>query len=104
MQLPTPIPERYQHIMSPSELGRALGVTRQRAHQILNRPDHRARVAVKNAVRTGRLVRPSHCEECAAPARLQAHHPDYSKRLDVLWVCAPCHVKVHPHHPYARSR
>ena len=34
------------------------------------------------------------CEKCGS-ADSQKHHPDYSKPLDVIWLCRPCHVAVH---------
>lgn len=49
--------------------------------------------AVSNAVRAGRLVR-APCEQCG-DARSQGHHDDYSKPLDVRWLCFSCHRKEH---------
>lgn len=52
-----------------------------------------ARKAVANAVRTGRLnKRP--CIKCGNP-RSHGHHPDYSKPLKVIWLCAKHHTEVH---------
>lgn len=49
----------------------------------------RARNAVNNAVRKGRLLRQP-CERCGwSPA--EAHHDDYSRPLDVRWLCFRCH-------------
>ena len=53
---------------------------------------YRARTAVGNAIRDGRLQRQP-CEECGAPA--QAHHEDYGRPLDVRWLCFRHHRKVH---------
>lgn len=39
----------------------------------------------------GRLVRPNTCTHCRKPARVEAHHEDYTKPLDVVWLCKPCH-------------
>lgn len=61
-----------------------------------------ARVAVGNAVRDGRLKKPPECEICAvSDERLHGHHDDYSKPLDVIWVCAACHSLIHS---YWRAR
>jgi hypothetical protein len=26
---------------------------------------------------------------------VHGHHPDYSKRLEVVWLCSVCHAAVH---------
>lgn len=54
----------------------------------------RAQVAACNAVRDGRLVRKP-CEICGRTA--QAHHDDYSKPLDVRWLCSAHHAEWHKH-------
>lgn len=53
-----------------------------------------ANTAVSNAVRDGRLIRLP-CEVCGAKA--EAHHDDYSKPLDVRWLCKKHHVEWHKH-------
>jgi hypothetical protein len=58
----------------------------------------RARVAVNGALRSGRLVKPEKCERCNElidSKHLHAHHPDYSKRFDVIWLCRVCHSLEH---------
>lgn len=93
---------------SPTRLGRKLGVTRQRAHQLMNPEKHRARYYVSKAVRNGILVKPLECERCLKRKRayrdIQAHHEDYNSPLDVQWLCAPCHNIVHPHGYCARNK
>lgn len=54
-----------------------------------------ARVAVGNAVRDGRLVKPPECEVCATPCDPHGHHDDYSKPLEVIWCCTACHALIH---------
>lgn len=44
----------------------------------------RAQVALQRAVKKG-LVIPQPCEVCGEKA--EAHHPDYSKPLEVVWLC-----------------
>lgn len=58
---------------------------------------YRAHTAVNNAVRDGRLKKLP-CEFCGAD-RTMAHHKDYSKPLDVMWLCAKCHNRLHAAFP-----
>jgi hypothetical protein len=37
----------------------------------------------------------SHCVLCGATKNLQRHHPDYSKPLEIVTLCQPCHFRVH---------
>jgi hypothetical protein len=59
----------------------------------------RARQKLQRAVRSG-LIRRLPCEVCGALVT-EAHHPDYSKPLDVQWLCKRHHEEVHslPVHP-----
>lgn len=52
-----------------------------------------ARLAVTMAVRSGRLTRQP-CVVCGAE-KTDAHHEDYSKPLEVIWLCRSCHGDRH---------
>ena len=47
------------------------------------------------AVKTGVLVRNEYCEECNLRCKTQGHHEDYSKPLQVIWLCNLCHGNKH---------
>lgn len=53
----------------------------------------RAHAKVAYALRAGHLERKP-CEVCGDP-KVQAHHHDYDKPLDVRWLCFACHRKEH---------
>ena len=53
---------------------------------------HRARKMVGRAVKSGKLVR-GLCEMCGH-STVEAHHDDYSKPLDVRWLCRYHHRVV----------
>lgn len=43
------------------------------------------------AVQAGLLERPATCEKCGNEDDIQAHHYDYSRPLEVEWLCRKCH-------------
>jgi hypothetical protein len=51
----------------------------------------RTQERVRQAIKKGLLVRPDRCEQCGQMARIEAAHSDYSRPLDVRWLCALCH-------------
>jgi len=53
----------------------------------------RARNAVAYAIRVGKLTKKP-CEKCGE-TKVQAHHDDYSRPLDVRWLCSRCHGIEH---------
>ena len=60
----------------------------------LDNPEKRkANLAVGNALRAGKL----HKEPCAICGKIksQAHHEDYYKPLDVVWLCGRHHMELH---------
>ncbi len=66
-------------------------ITRWKAKHALKRKAH---VIAGNAIRDGGLIKQP-CERCSAVKGVQAHHEDYSKPLDVNWLCRPCHGLRH---------
>ncbi len=66
-----------------------------RAYRAANKDKCAARWKVKEALRSGKLTRPAVCSDCGQPgARVEAHHRDYSKPLDVKWLCSLCHAAL----------
>lgn len=58
-------------------------------------PDaYRAQTAVNNAVRDGK-IRKEPCFFCGSKTRVHAHHHNYSKPLNVTWLCPKCHHRLH---------
>jgi len=75
-------PERIKLATEITKAWRAEDKRRQVAHS-----------AVARAIRKGDLIRMS-CVRCGAE-KTEAHHEDYDKPLDVVWLCTPCHKKRH---------
>lgn len=51
----------------------------------------KAHNAVSNAIREGKMK----SEPCFCGAKAHAHHDDYSKPLDVIWLCPKHHSEHH---------
>lgn len=49
-----------------------------------------------HAVRNGSLTKADACQACGtSEGRIHGHHPDYTKPLEVMWLCAACHSRQH---------
>jgi hypothetical protein len=46
-------------------------------------------------IRIGMIEKPDKCSNCRKIKEIQGHHSDYSKPLEVVWVCTECHAKLH---------
>jgi len=42
-----------------------------------------------------KIIRPDICSSCGKKVKVDGHHPDYSKPLEVIWLCKKCHKKEH---------
>lgn len=73
--------------------GRAMPTTKEirQRWEMRNPHKRRASMMVSAALKSGRLVRPMNCEKCGAAGRIEGHHDDYSKPLQVRWLCTKCH-------------
>lgn len=50
---------------------------------------------LNNAIKYGRIQKPRSCSNCNVECSPHGHHDDYSKPLDVRWLCAKCHTDFH---------
>jgi site-specific DNA-cytosine methylase len=64
--------------------------------------DDHAQNVLEAATQRGTVRRAPCCEQCGASGRLRdgrdvvhAHHPDYNRPLDVMWLCQTCHFRWH---------
>lgn len=67
---------------------------RQRCRQS-NPGKKKAHNIVSGAIRRGKLRRSVFCEVCGLPAETEGHHADYSKPLEINWLCRKCHKKTY---------
>ena len=71
------------------------GRRHQRDWRNRNRHKYNAQRMVRKRVRSGKIVRPNSCQVCGILGKPQAHHDNYSKPLEVMWLCAQCHNDRH---------
>lgn len=56
----------------------------------------RSRQLVALALEKGELINPQKCEDCKNEGcRIEGHHDDYTKPLEVRWLCHKCHYEWH---------
>ncbi len=65
-----------------------------RLNRLANPEKSKARGMVSTKVESGKLIRPKICTECKKSHKfIDAHHPDYNKPLDIIWLCRRCHAR-----------
>ena len=69
-------------------------VRAQHSEWVENNPEkYAAHTALNTAIAAGRITRPGAC--VCGNNKLEAHHEDYSRPLDVDWLCRNCHQLIH---------
>lgn len=71
-----------------------------RAYEKRNPERVKAQHALYRALKKGILVRPNKCLVCATKCKPEGHHNDYTKQLEVVWVCRSCHLEIHRKHHF----
>jgi hypothetical protein len=68
-------------------------ITKKRRKEVIGYQAAHSKIA--RAIKRGLLERPSTCEFCGKIGRVEAHHEDYNKPLEVIWLCPICHRNYH---------
>jgi hypothetical protein len=89
----------YNRDYYASEKGRAVV----RKYQARKPTKRLAQAALHRALRLGLMVKLEFCEECSNTKRVEGHHDDYAKPLDVRWLCRACHKAWHRKHGEAAN-
>lgn len=53
------------------------------------------RVMLYDNIKSGRIKKPEKCSVCNEVKKIEGHHRDYSKPLEVVWLCRICHTSEH---------
>ena len=85
----------YRRIKSRESYLKHHGKRLQLAIKHRGTPREYARKQAYNAIRRGDIIRPDSCQSCGLITNhLQMHHNDYSKPLEVTFLCALCHASL----------
>ena len=84
---------KYERLRYQDPKRRAMAIIYQRRRREKNILQYHANYKTSNAIRDGKLKKRP-CEICGA-IDTQAHHDDYSKPLDVRWLCRKHHLELH---------
>lgn len=71
------------------------GVEWYERYKATHREQLSARSKIKYAIKTGKIRKPKKCFSCGRKERVTAHHEDYSKPFDIVWLCYLCHSNLH---------
>ena len=88
--------ERYQKIKEYQQTEKGKEVRRKSTQKYQqDRLKKQAHTDLSNAVKYGKIIKPNNCQNCGVTCKPHGHHDDYSKSLDVRWLCVKCHVDFH---------
>lgn len=63
---------------------------------VLPKPEekkNKCRSLAYSGLKSGKLI-PQPCEKCGE-TKVEMHHEDYDKPLEVIWLCRICHMDLH---------
>ena len=72
--------------------GQKVGLEASKRAYIRHKEKWLARAKLRYAITIGEMTKPLKCEVCDRKKTLQGHHEDYTKPMDVIWLCTGCHA------------
>ena len=84
--------ERKIELNKTPEYKASMAISRKK-YIIANPEKHKAHIILNNAIASGKIARKP-CEKCGE-TKTEGHHEDYSKPLEVIWLCRKCHCNHH---------
>jgi len=71
-------------------------ISKVRKYQQENPEKQYAQNKINKAIKRGIIERPDNCSnpKCNNTENIEGHHEDYSKPLEVVWLCGVCHKKI----------
>ena len=71
-----------------------MATANKRRHDLKNPEEARCRRTYRYALEKKRIIRQP-CAICGSTDSIEGHHEDYSKPLDVIWLCREHHLEIH---------
>lgn len=87
--------KQYRAIYEKTDKSKQAHARRAKEQRRLHPEAIKANNQVNKAILSGKIVRPKGCTRCGSSGKIEAHHPDYSKPLEVEFLCTKCHIKEH---------
>lgn len=78
-----------------TEKGKSVSGKSTKAWYQRNKIKAKAHRMFHKALKDGIVNRQVTCSMCPSTGKIEAHHDDYSKPLDVIFLCRPCHRSRH---------
>lgn len=91
--MPHRLAARREYLSTPE--GKAAHRRALKASQLRFPEKRKARIALGNAVRDGRVIPWPACAIPECDCKPEAHHADYARPLDVVWLCERHHKDTH---------
>lgn len=51
-------------------------------------------ILARKAIKQGLIIKARFCQICGLEKKLEGHHYDYNKPLEVIWCCRSCHATL----------
>ena len=85
---------KYEHERFKEPARKRMVSEYQRHRRRVHPEKTRAYSFVWRAIKSGKITREP-CEVCGTEVRVQAHHDDYSRELNIRWLCFVHHRELH---------
>ena len=85
----------YESVRNKDPLRRKKKLEYAKNRKLRNPLKARANELVAIHINSGRLVRPEKYSACWKKCTPEAHHEDYTKPLEIIWLCFKCHRARH---------
>jgi len=84
----------YDRARSKTKKRKELAIVKQRERRVKHPEKDKAHRLINYDMRVGKIKK-GPCLICGSEDNIHAHHPDYSKPREIIWLCKDCHFDAH---------